>query len=890
MAEESVSREQLVFEAVTRQASSEIQTLRRDYRSATSGMSDDALKLVASQARLEAALSRHGAGSNQARNAELAFRQALTQTTYAAQKEAGVLDEATAAKTRFGSAGVYASRSAASLKTNVGGASIAFLGATGLVFALQAGIHSAVEFDRSMRNVNSIAHLSESQLSSLSDQVLQLSNVTGKGPKDLADGLYDIVSSGFKAADAVKILEASAKAATAGMTDTATSSKGVVAILNAYHLSADQARQVSDLLFQEVNLGVNTFGELAQNLGDTVPQAAALKIPFEQVAAALAAITKNGTPMAEASTQVSRVLTALIKPSKELQAEFHRMGFESGQAAVGQLGLVGVLQRLSADAAGNQQKIAAWLGEVRGIRGVLNLTGANLQSYTDLLAQMGQATEGVGATQRAFEEQQKSLGYQIDRTKANLQALASSQGGVGKALAGMATNAGDLTGSLVDLSQALSDLNRASGGFGGGFLKQLTSSPWGEMSAFVKLLKQGEPVHFGQMPSETLETLNNIKAIKQELASVPAAAAAWDAQFGLGALTTSGGLTKRPDEGTRGPTAPQPSTSTTKKSGNPDLDYRIALESATSDRERLSLLTQHRQYLNSRIASLESKTDLADWQKQQLLKLVQLRNQEETQIDQIIHKSDQDTAAKQASRERDQLAAEKRFEQSSPGLRNIIRAESRAASTKGKQDDVDQAQREVAFWKDRLEQLDRASGAYEHVADKLSTAEDRLARAQGKLSAVQTATSTTQLEAPRNLRIKQLQAALTDSDGDDLRVARAIEGYWARRLATTKKTAKVYEDILQQLVSAHDAVKGLEQQLNGSGPNSAGALQAEFLSSLQAIISANAPNYGTYGTAGLSPTQAYELVESNRETAAHMRAVANRRGADTAYDHVTSGF
>jgi hypothetical protein len=64
---------------------------------------------------------------------------------------------------------------------------------------------------------------------------------TGQAPKTLADGLYDIVSSGFKANDGLKILRASAKAATAGLTDTATATKAVVAVLNAYHLGADQA-------------------------------------------------------------------------------------------------------------------------------------------------------------------------------------------------------------------------------------------------------------------------------------------------------------------------------------------------------------------------------------------------------------------------------------------------------------------------------------------------------------------------------------------------------------------------------------------------------------------------------------------------------------------------
>lgn len=955
----------------------DIADVRRTFRESVSAISSDALRLQLASEKLNKAIARHGPESAAAKRAEVEFRQALQQTTVAAQREAGVLDEAALAKGRFGQAGVVATRGLNQMRSSAAGATAGFLGATGLVFALQSGIRSAVEFDRAMRNVNSIAHLSEQQLSALSQEVVALSNTTGKGPTDLANGLYDIVSSGFQANDALKILEASAKAASAGMTDTATSSKGVVAVLNAYHLQASEARRVSDLLFQEVNLGVNTFEELAQNMGDVVPQASALKIPLEQVLAALALITKNGTPAAEASTQVSRVLTAMIKPSKELRAEFHRMGYESGQAAVAQLGLAGVLDRLSRDAAGNQQTIAAWLGEVRGIRGVLNLTGDNLESYNALLAQMDEATLGVGATQRAFEEQQKSLGFQIDRTRANLQALASSQGGVSSALAGTAANVADLTGGLVELSVALGKVGSVDipGPLGSLASTLETVNKWtnpvrmelelmktamdalkdstdaatlslGDLSHARAIVAPGEgnlggsktgpatgskPALYvlpGQNKGLVKEgnidltrrpvvrnkdgSISTVKSVSftnddgsvlllpevirdkhgRAFVGTPKQALAYYRSTGefLGIFNSEAEANAYADRLHR-EQATYYSQKSTASSRN--TDYQIALNSAPNDKKRLALLTQHRHYLDSRIATLQSKGDLAGWQKQQLLKLIQLRNQEQAQIDQILAAAVKDTSASTAKRERAQLDAEKRLEQSSPSLRAIRRAQSRAASTKGKQDDVDQAQREVTFWRNRLEQLDRTSGAYEHVAAKLSAAQDKLARAQGKLDAAQTAAAADPtLQAPRNLRLQQLRAQLTDSQDDDLRVARVIEAYWQRRLNQTKKTSKVYEDILQQLVSAHDAVKGLEQQLAGSGPGSAGALQAEFLSTLQSIIAKSAPNFGSYGGQGLSSTQAYELVESNRETAAHLSDLVGRRrdSTDGAYVSTAADF
>src|SRR5262245_39768794 len=77
---------------------------------------------------------------------------------------------------------------------------------------LATAVKSAVDFDREMRNVNSIARLSEKQFQAVSKSVLGLAKDTGQAPKTLAQGLYDIVSSGFKAKQGIQVLRISAKA------------------------------------------------------------------------------------------------------------------------------------------------------------------------------------------------------------------------------------------------------------------------------------------------------------------------------------------------------------------------------------------------------------------------------------------------------------------------------------------------------------------------------------------------------------------------------------------------------------------------------------------------------------------------------------------------------
>ena len=290
-------------------------------------------------------------------------------------------------------------------------------GALGLSVALVGLGKAAVNFDASMRNVNSIAKLGETQLGALQKQVLALSKETGRGPKDLADGLYDIVSSGFSATDAVTVLAASSKAATAGLTDTATATKATTAALNAYHLGAGEARRVSDVLFQVVNKGVLTFGELAQNMGDLVPAAAPLGVSLEEVGAAMSTITLQGVPASEAATRVKSVMLQLASPTKELSGLLQANGFASGEAAIKARGFAGVLALLDKATRGSVTETSKLTPEIRALLGVVGLTGKNAATYTEHLLAMRKATEGNGATAAAFAEQSKSISVQWAKAK-----------------------------------------------------------------------------------------------------------------------------------------------------------------------------------------------------------------------------------------------------------------------------------------------------------------------------------------------------------------------------------------------------------------------------------------------------------------------------------------
>lgn len=330
----------------------------------------------------------------------------------------------------------------------------AIAGIAGAAAGLKKIADVTVQFDRNMRNVNSIAQLSEGSFQKLSKQVRELGGQTAQSPQKLASGLYDLVSSGFDANQSLTILKSSAKAATAGLSDTATSTKAVAAVLNAYKRPASDAAKVSDDLFQTVNRGVITFEELAQNIGPVLPFAQKLGVNLKQVGAMTATLTKAGIPAAEAMTFQKGAMAALIKPSEALQGAYKKLGVSSGSELVRKTGsLQGALNALSKEVGGNEKAMGDLFPDIRGMSAAFAATGKNAKGAG---ADLQSFNSDAGATDKALSQQSKSIAYKWAQIKATVESTAI---GIGSKLVPAAAR------GLDSISKTVAALK--SGGSGG---------------------------------------------------------------------------------------------------------------------------------------------------------------------------------------------------------------------------------------------------------------------------------------------------------------------------------------------------------------------------------------------------------------------------------------
>ena len=270
----------------------------------------------------------------------------------------------------------------------------------------------AADFEGSMREVNTMVGLTQEGFEQLSADVQDVSKAVGKSSTELSGALYQIVSAGIDAADAIDVLEVAARAAVAGVTDTETAADGLTTILNAFKISSQDAGKVADVMFTVVKRGKTNFEELSAAIFQVAPIAAVAGVKFEEVAAAVATITKQGVPTKVATVQLRQAIQAIIKPTEDMKTAIEEMGFASGEAMLAEQGLAGTVNMVRDSAGGSLESLGKMFGSVEALGAVLSITGENAKTFAeDLVA----TTEGAaGAVDAAYEEMNQGVGRQFE--------------------------------------------------------------------------------------------------------------------------------------------------------------------------------------------------------------------------------------------------------------------------------------------------------------------------------------------------------------------------------------------------------------------------------------------------------------------------------------------
>ena len=285
--------------------------------------------------------------------------------------------------------------------------------ATAFAKAAKSSYDFEKEFRKNMLEVATISTQVTDDMTGFMNQVMSITQEIPIKAPEAAKALYSIVSAGHDGADGMKILEVSAKAAVGGLTETETAADAITTILNAYKMSAEEAGTVSDQLFTTVRLGKTTFGELGASIAQVAPIAAAYGISIDQVLGAVASLTKQGTPTAQAMTQI--------------RAAIQGTAGELGDAAFQGRTFQEALQLIYEKAGGSASKMKEMLGTDEGLAATLALTGKNAKAAAN---DLGELQSSLGATEAAFEKMADEAGNQMTLLSNNIQAALRPMGEV----------------------------------------------------------------------------------------------------------------------------------------------------------------------------------------------------------------------------------------------------------------------------------------------------------------------------------------------------------------------------------------------------------------------------------------------------------------------------
>lgn len=281
-----------------------------------------------------------------------------------------------------------------------------------LALAGGAAIKMATDFDKSMTKIKSLVGIAGDEVDEMGKGVKSMAKEFAISSADAADALFFVTSAGLRGKDAMEALEGSMKASAIGMGEAKTIAQLTSAAMNAYGSDTLSASNATDVLTAAIREGSIESDELASVMGQVLPVASNMGIAFDQVGAAFAAMSRTGTPAAQAATQLNSIMMGIMKPTQQAADAMELMGLSSAglRQQIKDEGLLSVLNTLKEGANQNATAFETAFGNVRALRGVLDLTGKSMETTREIFGRM---TNTQGMVQKAFDETAQSAEFRL---------------------------------------------------------------------------------------------------------------------------------------------------------------------------------------------------------------------------------------------------------------------------------------------------------------------------------------------------------------------------------------------------------------------------------------------------------------------------------------------
>ena len=281
-----------------------------------------------------------------------------------------------------------------------------------IVAAGAAATKMAMDFDKSMSQIESLVGVAADEVARMGETAKKMAIDTGRSANEAAEALFYITSAGLKSSDATDVLNASLKAAAVGLGETKTIADLATSAMNAYGATNLSATNATDILVASVREGKLEASELAGAMGGVIPIASNMGVGFDEVGAALAAMSRTGTNAAVGATQLTAILASIKKPTMQSAEAMLALGTsqEEISQSLAEKGLMPTLLDLSSRLKATGMDATAIFPNIRALKGVLDLTG---KGAADNVAIFNELENTMGATDEAFQKTSQTASFQM---------------------------------------------------------------------------------------------------------------------------------------------------------------------------------------------------------------------------------------------------------------------------------------------------------------------------------------------------------------------------------------------------------------------------------------------------------------------------------------------
>jgi len=285
--------------------------------------------------------------------------------------------------------------------------------------AMREGIRTATEYEIKLSEIRTISQENQLSFAAWGKGLRELSDSWGIGIIDQAEAAYQALSN--QVAKGTGVLNFMSEANRFAVTTASTAAASVnvlTAATNAFGIRTASTNKTAATLFKTIELGRVRASEMGNTFGRVAVPASQLGLNLQDLGAAVATSTIRGIKFSESSTLLRAILMKLIRPTKDMQKLFDKMGVASGQAAIQAYGFQGVMQQVEEHTKGSATEIGKLFSRIRAVTGGLLYSGAGLVRYRENLLKVKDAQASYArATEIAMESTGKRLQIQFDQLK-----------------------------------------------------------------------------------------------------------------------------------------------------------------------------------------------------------------------------------------------------------------------------------------------------------------------------------------------------------------------------------------------------------------------------------------------------------------------------------------